>query len=224
MENAVFAIVCEKYKRFLAKTRDSTINRCMGDINREKESRFKRIRFVKKFLRHVPRRASIHRYPVINKFANIARKRPYLWSFRVSEIIPAFYLGWIITLTPLPSVVQIIIAFGAALLCRANVMVLTSLQLISNMLTFPFLWAITHKVGATIVTFLGTENLSVTPAAHEYSSIAKYGERAIRAVATITLGAIVLGSILGAISGFVYKYFAKKYSSHGNSVKNSGKI
>jgi uncharacterized protein (DUF2062 family) len=182
----------------------------MGNRDSDKELKFKRIRFIKKILRHMPRRASIHRYPIINKFSNVARKRAYLWSFRVSESVPAFYLGWIITLMPIPSVVQIVIAFATALLCRANVMILVSLQLISNALTFVFLWAITHKVGAVVVEFFGT-GAPVTATANTHP-IFNYGNRAIRGAATITLGAIILGSILGAISELIYRSLAKKYS------------
>ncbi len=159
----------------------------------------------------MPRKASIHRYPVLNKFSDIARQRAYLWSFRVTEITPAFYLGWIITLTPIPSVLQIVIAFFAALICRANAMVLVCLQLLSNAFTFVFLWAITHRVGTCVVNLLGTDNLKVVtdvPA----DGILHYSERAIRGFATILLGALVLGSILGFISSTIYKYIARHYA------------
>ncbi|MDR3144290.1 MAG: DUF2062 domain-containing protein [Puniceicoccales bacterium] len=174
-------------------------------------SKFKRIRIVKKLLRYMPRRASIHRYPILNKFAGIARKRAYLWSFRVSEVVPAFYIGWIITLMPIPSVIQIVIAFFAAVVCHANAMILTCLQLLSNAITFVFLWAITHRVGSFIVNLLGTENLKVVATA-EHGAIAHYSERVVRGFATIILGAIVLGSIIGAICSEIYKHFARKYS------------
>jgi uncharacterized protein (DUF2062 family) len=172
------------------------------------ELKFRRIRFVKKILRHVPRRASIHRYPFLNRFADAARKRPYLWSFRVSEVIPAFYLGWIITFMPILSVVQIVIAFFAALLCRANAMILVCLQLLSNPITFVFLWLMTYKVGAGVVKLLGIKNLEIV--AMESSSVLDYGKATIRQLATIILGAIVLGTILGAISSTIYRYLAAK--------------
>jgi uncharacterized protein (DUF2062 family) len=175
------------------------------------DSRFRRIRIVKKILRHMPRRASLHKYPILNKFAGVARKRAYLWSFRVSEVVPAFYIGWIVTFMPIPSVIQIVIAFFAAIVCRANVMILMCLQLLSNALTFVFLWAITHRVGSFIVDLLGTDNLRVVPAG-EHGAIAHYGERMVRGFATIMLGAVVLGSMVGAICSETYKYFAGKYS------------
>ena len=183
-----------------------------GDCQqRDLDARWKRVRFVKKVLRYMPRRASIHRYPVLNKFSDIARQREYLWSFRVTEIIPAFYLGWIITLTPIPSILQIIIAFFAAIVCRANAMVLVCLQLLSNAFTFVFLWAITHRVGTFVVNLLGTDNLKVVTDV-PVGGILHYSERAIRGFATILLGALVLGSILGFISSTIYKYIARHYS------------
>lgn len=186
-----------------------------GDCQqRDIESRWKRVRFLKKILRYMPRKASIHRYPVLNKFSDVARQRAYLWSFRVTEITPAFYLGWIITLTPIPSVLQIVIAFFAAIICRANAMILVCLQLLSNAFTFVFLWAITHRVGTFVVNLLGTENLQVVSGEHT-SGILHYSERAIRGFATILLGALVLGSILGFISSTIYKYVARYYAKKG---------
>ncbi|MDR1432834.1 MAG: DUF2062 domain-containing protein [Puniceicoccales bacterium] len=183
-----------------------------GDANRERDSKLRRIRFVKKILRRLPRKASLHRYPILNKFADAARKRSYLWSFRVSEVVPAFYLGWIITLMPIPSFIQIIIAFFVAMVCRANAVILMFLQLLSNVATCLFLWFVTHKVGAFVVNLLGSENLRVMPPGAA-ANTSHPSERALRIVATMILGAIVLGSILGAISSEIYKYFARKYAS-----------
>ena len=64
------------------------------------ETRWRRIRRVKKWLRPLPRRATIHRYPILKFFAESARKRIYLWSFRVENAVPAIYAGCILSLTP----------------------------------------------------------------------------------------------------------------------------
>ncbi|MDR1457696.1 MAG: DUF2062 domain-containing protein [Puniceicoccales bacterium] len=179
----------------------------------DKNPKFKRIRFVKKFLRHMPRKSSIHRYPVLNKFAHAARKRSYLWSFRVSEVVPAFYIGWIITLTPLPYVVHIIVAFFAALMCRANVAILMFLPILSNVATFLFFWAVTYKIGAYAVRWLGTgtEMLPVITT-FDKNAILQYGKFTVRIFATITLGAIIFGPLLGAVCSEIYRYYAKKYA------------
>ena len=41
-----------------------------------------RRRRIRRWLKPLPRRASIHRYPILNRFADFARRRPYLWSFK----------------------------------------------------------------------------------------------------------------------------------------------
>ncbi|MDR2779165.1 MAG: DUF2062 domain-containing protein [Puniceicoccales bacterium] len=182
----------------------------------DKNPKFKRVRFVKKFLRHMPRKSSIHKYPILNKFASAARKKSYLWSFRVSEVVPAFYIGWIITLMPLPYVAHVIVAFFAALMCRANVAILVFLPILSNVVTFLFFWAVTYKVGVYVIHWLGTgmERLPLLVTFDKHA-IRNYGECAIRILATITLGAIILGPLLGAICSEIYRYYAKKYVSKG---------
>ncbi len=182
-------------------------------IAADEHKKFKRIRWVKKILRYLPRRASIHNYPILKHFSSVIKKRSYLWSFRVNDVIPAFYVGWIITLLPIPSICQIFIALLAAIFCCANVMILVGLQLLSNPFTFIFLWAITHKVGAFIVSILGTEAVSamIQEACDSFTwSIGGCCKTAIRWIATTVLGAIILGSILGFISSFIYKFFAKR--------------
>jgi uncharacterized protein (DUF2062 family) len=186
----------------------------------DNEDKFRRIRAVKRILRYLPRRASIGRYPVLNRFADAARKRSYLWSFRVSEVVPAFYLGWIITLMPIISAVQIVIAFFVAILCRANVVILAGLQLLSNPFTFIFLWTITYKVGSLVVGVLGIPAKAVDGEV-VISSISHYGGTAIRGLFTIVLGALVLGPVLGLISSEVYECIAKRRSATRNNDNNS---
>ena len=180
------------------------------DIN-ARQKKFKRIRRVKKILRHIPRRASLHRYPIIRRFADEARERPYLWSFRTTEVEPALYLGWIIMLTPLPAIVHLIIAFILAMVCRANLTIILVIPLISNTFTFLFWWALTYKVGQLTISLFGP-NTAPLIALTEYHSI-MHGANTIRALLTITLGAFILGPILGAISSMIYKLLAKKYTN-----------
>lgn len=182
----------------------------LDDGNKEK---FKRVRWVKKILRYMPRRTSIQNYPILKHFADVAKKRSYLWSFRVDDVVPSFYIGWIITFIPIPSICQILIAFMSAMFCRANMMILVGLQLLSNPFTFIFLWAITYEVGAIVVSILGTDAVKMIQDAYSSDfawTIGNCGKAAIRWFATTTLGAIVLGSFMGFISSFIYKFFAKK--------------
>jgi hypothetical protein len=113
---------------------------------RLRERRFGRIRRVKRLLRPLPRRSNIRRYPVLKWFSGTALRRMYLWSFRRPEVIPALYAGWVIALVPLYGL-QLILAFLAALVLRANLVVLAGLQLVSNPLTVLPLWYLNYLVG-----------------------------------------------------------------------------
>ncbi|MDR1413798.1 MAG: DUF2062 domain-containing protein [Puniceicoccales bacterium] len=180
------------------------------------DSRFRRIRCVKKFLRHMPRKSSIHKYPVLNKFADVARKRAYLWSFKIEEVVPAFYLGWTITFMPFPSIIQIVIAFFFAVVCRANAMIITFLQLLSNPITFVPLWNINYRIGVAVTALFGVDPPKTTIgeiiSLLKNSSLLQCSKYAMRCFSTIILGAIILGPIAGAISSEIYKYFARKYA------------
>ena len=65
-----------------------------------REERFARLRRLKQFLRYMPRRAVFHKYPLIGRFADAARKRAYLWSFKTANLRPSFYAGSILSLLP----------------------------------------------------------------------------------------------------------------------------
>ncbi len=193
-----------------------------GHKNSNDDEKFKRIRWVKKILRYLPRRASVHNYPVLKHFSEIIKNRSYLWSFRLDDIIPAFYIGWIITLTPIPSICQIIIALIVAILCRANVMILVGLQLLSNPFTFIFLWAITHKVGVAVVYLLGSDSVTTlvqdTCATFTWS-MGNCCKTVIRWFATTMLGAIILGLFLGFISSSICKFFVRRAKKKISKLK-----
>ncbi len=117
----------------------------------------KRRRRMKKFLRPLPRRANIHRYPILKYFAATARKRDYLWSWHPRHIVRAIYLGWIIALIPIYGF-QMVVAFIASLYFRANCLIAMALQWITNPFTIgPILvgqyllgdYVFTHFFGVT---------------------------------------------------------------------------
>ena len=60
-----------------------------------------RIRRAKQLLRPLPRKATLHRWPALKWFADTARKRPYLCSFRILEVSLALYLGFAIVFLPI---------------------------------------------------------------------------------------------------------------------------
>lgn len=125
-----------------------------SDETKIQKLRHARIRRVKQFLKWMPRKANLERYPVIKWFAKAARKRPYLWSFKVSSCTPAFYFGSLVAFMPLMGV-QIILAFVAAIFLRANLPIIVGLQAISNPLTIAFLWPLNFFIGRKVMDFFG---------------------------------------------------------------------
>ncbi|MDR0740204.1 MAG: DUF2062 domain-containing protein [Puniceicoccales bacterium] len=192
----------------------------------EQQARHKRIKFIKKFLKRLPRRGNMHRYPILKYFAEAAKKRTYLWSFRVTEAVPALYAGWILTLVPVMSI-QIAIACVLSFLFRANIMILVALQFVSTPFTVPFLWYIAYKVGAFFVGKFGTEEVQAIKQSYEQVGFEKmsdfftHGEQCMRWFFTTTLGGIILGVIIGHISAIIYKYFADQYGTKQNNDRIS---
>jgi uncharacterized protein (DUF2062 family) len=111
----------------------------------------RRARFV---LRFMPRRAVFHKYPLIGRFAAVARQRSYLWSFKRVHLRPAFYAGSILSLLPLMGV-QLPIALALALLLRVNFMVLGALQFLTNPFTAAPIYYATHHLGRTLIDAAG---------------------------------------------------------------------
>ncbi len=115
-----------------------------------RKEHFARIRRTKLFLRFMPRRAVFHKYPFIGRFAEAARKRSYLWSFKTPEVRPALYVGSILAFMPALGV-QLPAAFLLALLLRLNVMVLGGLQFITNPLTAIGIYTATYQLGKAVI-------------------------------------------------------------------------
>lgn len=109
---------------------------------------------LRRLLRPLPRRSNLHRYPVIKWFAERARRHPFLWSFKRAQIIPALYVGSIISLAPVYGI-QILLAFAAAMIFRANLTVMVALQFLTNPLTVVPIYAATGWIGATLMRYFG---------------------------------------------------------------------
>lgn len=122
-------------------------------------------RRMKRFLRYAPRRAVFHRYPLVGRFAALARRRAYLWSFKRNHVRPAFYVGSVLALWPLTGI-QLVLAFAACLLMRSNVMITGALQFITNPFTVAPIYYGTYLVGKYVlsVTGLTGESAPVTEA------------------------------------------------------------
>lgn len=109
---------------------------------------------LRKLLRPLPRRANVKRYPVVKWFADYARKAPYLWSFKRAQVLPALYVGSVISFLPIFGV-QFPIAAVASVLLRANLTVMMGLQLITNPLTVAPIYGFTTWIGLVLMDMVG---------------------------------------------------------------------
>jgi uncharacterized protein (DUF2062 family) len=175
------------------------------------QTKWRRIRRVKKWLRPLPRRTNIQSYPILKFFAEATRRRTYIWSFRVENAVPAIYAGSILTLMPLYGI-QLPIAFLLALLLRANLPILVGLQVVSNPLTILPIWFAAYQIGQMILSVIG---LRVDPLNREEVSIlldnfinAAWDDKFdnLATVFSVTsLGAIVMGIFFGLTASFAYR-------------------
>jgi len=185
-----------------------------ADESELNETKFRRIRRVKWWLRPLPRRANIHRYPVLRLFADAARKRIYLWSFRVENAVPAIYAGCILTLMPIYGI-QIPLSFLLAILLRANLPILAGLQVISNPITVIPIWFAAYQIGRHTLSVLGVDVMSLNRQEVQLMldnfTHGNWGDN-MHTVAVVfgvtNLGAIIMGIFFGLIASFVYRVVA----------------
>ena len=113
-----------------------------------------RRRRLRKWLRPLPRRANVATYPVIKWFAQAARRRPYLWSFKREHVLASLYAGSVLALLPVYGL-QLLIGLVLAIALRGNLTVMIALQMITNPLTLGPIYLATHKLGGTIIALTG---------------------------------------------------------------------
>lgn len=201
--------------------------------NIEQKQRFARIRRVKKLMRYLPRKATLHNYPFIKFFANTARKRHYLWSFRSTEVIPALYAGWILTMLPLIGV-QIPIAFALALIFRANLVILVALQFISNTLTLVPIYTADYYIGHYILSFFGNEpqpslnevNVFTSELGFkeafknlDFSQMIEIGKKVMNGFRDMMLGGAIIGYVCGFISSVLYRLIVKRLKNRKENTQ-----
>lgn len=181
-------------------------------VNRE---RFKRIRRIKKFLRPLPRRSNIHKYPVLKWFAESAYKRSYLWSFRGSEISSALFWGIWISMLPIVGI-QMLVVFFISLLVRANLPLIVALQWISNPLTMGPIYFADYKIGLSVLNLLGIDyqRNKLLTAGYNWSEFT-FSDllRLIDTFPPMLVGGSVLGISMGLSTVFLYKTVANFYKS-----------
>lgn len=137
-----------------------------------------RRRRLRRWLRPLPRRANVARYPVIKWFAEAARKRPYLWSFKRQHVMVSLYTGAVVALMPVYGL-QLAIGLALAIWLRGNLTVMAALQMVTNPLTLGPIYYGTHRLGAWLIGLTG------------------YGE-GVNPVGT-HINALVVGGIVGGL-------------------------
>jgi len=180
-----------------------------------REARFKRIRRLKKFLRPLPRRSNIHRYPVLKWFSDTAYKKSFLWSFKSKPIQSALFWGIWISLLPIVGI-QMLVVFFVSLIARANLPVIVALQWISNPLTMGPIYFADYKIGMTILKLLGIDYPQNKLLSAEYDWADFSYKELIRLLDTfppMLLGGSVLGIFFAVITVFLYKILSKFYKN-----------
>ena len=181
----------------------------------EKELRFKRIRRLKRWMRPLPRRSNVHKYPVLKWFSNTAYKRSYLWSFKGDAIKPALFWGMVVSFSPLVGF-QMLIVFFLALLVRANLPLIVALQWISNPFTMGPIYFADYKIGRILLDLAGykvKKNPLLNPdydwAHFKFKDLLEL----LDTFPPMLLGGSVLGVFFGVVSVFFYKMLAKSFQS-----------
>lgn len=167
-----------------------------------RRSRHSRIRRAKQILRPLPRRATLHKWPVLKWFAKSTRKMPYLWSFRVREVSIALYVGCVIAFLPILGI-QIPLAFAAALVLRGNLPIFIGVQMITNLATAGFIYTTTTLLGRYLADLWGL---------HQVHN--KVGRIAFDA----TLGGIFVGILVACILDLTYRIMASRARSRSIPV------
>lgn len=117
---------------------------------RHRAQRVARLGRLRRWMRPLPRRSNLPRYPVIRWFAELARSQPHLWSFGRRPMRRAIYAGAVVAFLPVYGL-QIFLAFWVAVILRANLAVTCGLQLVTNPLTAGPLYYLTYRVGIFLI-------------------------------------------------------------------------
>lgn len=174
------------------------------------------LRSTKRWLRWLPRRAHFHKYPVVGRFAEFAKQRAFLWSFRVENAVPAIYAGTILALLPLYGV-QLLLGFLLALLLRANLPILLALQVITNPFTLWPVYFICFQIGRAVGGFVGWEvphlDLHQLRRFMDAFREGQWGDN-LHLLSTVigatSLGGVVLGVFCAALGSMVYRFAAAR--------------
>ena len=183
-----------------------------------KETKYRRIRRLKKIMRPLPRRSNIHRYPVLKWFSQTAYENSYLWSFRSRQVVPALFLGMWVSMLPIVSI-QMLVVFVIALWVRANLPIIIALQWISNPFTMGPIYFADYKIGMEIFRLLGIpyERNKLLHPDYDWAEF-NYGDllALLDTFPPMMVGGSVIGIFLGVLSVFLYKVSCRLYKSQSD--------
>ena len=186
---------------------------------RLRKARHRRIRQVKAILRYLPRRASLHRYPVIKLFHKSALKRAYLWSFKTEFVANALFWGCLIAFLPIIGV-QILLASILAMFVRANLPIIVAIQWISNPGTLVPIYFAAYKLGDWMFRLVGARPEStpgddamteqIAEAASSLSNLYTFVTEAplqnmLYLSGATVLGGFIIGLTLGTLLSSLYR-------------------
>lgn len=165
-----------------------------------------RLQRIKRLLKPLPRRANLAKYPVIRWFAEFARRRPWLWSFKPAHVTPALYSGAVIGLLPMPG--QVLLGFAAALLLRANFPLIAALCFATNPLTLVPLFTACYVTGYKIIHWIspGSKEFRLVEGLQAMTQGEFSGAGDI--FAAVFLGAIPVGLAGGALLHLLWRFGA----------------
>ena len=187
----------------------------------EKEIRFKRIRRLKKWMRPLPRRSNIHRYPVLKWFSKFAYERSYLWSFRSKTIVPALFWGVWVAMLPIVGL-QMLVVFFLALLVRANLPVIIALQWISNPFSMGPIYFADYQIGMIFLRLIGIdyERNKLLSADYNWAEFSWADLKdLLDTFPPMFVGGSVIGISLGVVSVFLYKVVSRTYKKDNDKPK-----
>ncbi len=162
---------------------------------------------IRAWLKPLPRRANIRRYPIIKSFSRFTLKRPYLWSFKNAPVLRALYLGSLLAYMPSYGL-QILIALAVAWFARANLTLMVGLQMITNPLTAGPIYLSTYFLGDWLAHFLHLPERSP----------------ALDGALALILGGLVLGLITAVVLHGLWlfgQYEAQQFRSRRQRAKNA---
>tara|TARA_B100001248_G_scaffold261923_1_gene254999 strand:+ start:25724 stop:26407 length:684 start_codon:yes stop_codon:yes gene_type:complete len=198
-----------------------------------REAHGDRVRRAKRYLRYLPRRAVLHKYPLISRFSKskwfargaeafvrAARKRFYLWSFRTAHAIPAIYVGSIISFMPIFGI-QILVAFIASFVFRANVMIMVALQFITNPFTIGPIYGAAYYLGNFLLSGLPSYTPTfVDSTTIDTETVLTLGQTGMKWLKVFfhkfwvtSVGGMVIGYFFAFICSIIYRIVARKAST-----------